>query len=179
LSRQRKTEKARYPALSQEMQMIARRTLCAVHVHVEVPDPDRRVDLMTRLLPYTPLLLALSASSLCGRVIQGNAFQILKGALVRKNKRRVAGRSCPPFANLAEARMGLAIRLSTSFGSGVNCRCRAWRRFWWRFRRGSAPSRQDIIFIYRQWEGLRSRWPQGLGRQGRTWRPGKAQDVGP
>jgi carboxylate-amine ligase len=63
-SRQRKTEKARYQALSQEMQMIARRNVvCGMHVHVEVPDPDRRVDLMNRLLPYTPLLLALSASS--------------------------------------------------------------------------------------------------------------------
>jgi glutamate---cysteine ligase / carboxylate-amine ligase len=46
------------------MQMIARRNVvCGMHVHVEVPDPDRRVDLMKRLLPYTPLLLALSASS--------------------------------------------------------------------------------------------------------------------
>jgi glutamate---cysteine ligase / carboxylate-amine ligase len=32
-------------------------------VHVEVPDPDRRIDLMNRLLRYIPLLLALSASS--------------------------------------------------------------------------------------------------------------------
>jgi glutamate---cysteine ligase / carboxylate-amine ligase len=63
-SRQRKTEKARYQALGQEMQMIARRNVvCGMHVHVEVPDPERRVDLMNRLLPYTPLLLALSASS--------------------------------------------------------------------------------------------------------------------
>jgi carboxylate-amine ligase len=63
-SRQKKTEKARYQALDQEMQMIARRNVvCGMHVHVEVPDPKRRVDLMNRLLPYTPLLLALSASS--------------------------------------------------------------------------------------------------------------------
>lgn len=46
------------------MQMIVRRNVvCGMHVHVEVPDPSRRVDLMNRLLPYTPLLLALSASS--------------------------------------------------------------------------------------------------------------------
>ena len=46
------------------MQIIAQRNLvCGMHVHVEVPDPDRRADLMNRLLPYTPLLLALSASS--------------------------------------------------------------------------------------------------------------------
>ena len=63
-SSQRKTEKARYQALTEEIGMIARRNaVCGMHVHVEVPDPDRRVDLMNRLLPYIPLLLALSASS--------------------------------------------------------------------------------------------------------------------
>jgi glutamate---cysteine ligase / carboxylate-amine ligase len=41
------------------MQMIARRNV----VHVEVPDPSRRIDLMNLLLPYLPLLLALSVSS--------------------------------------------------------------------------------------------------------------------
>jgi glutamate---cysteine ligase / carboxylate-amine ligase len=61
---QRKTEKARYQALTDQMQMIARRNVvCGMHVHVEVPDPSRRVDLMNRLLPYIPVLLALSASS--------------------------------------------------------------------------------------------------------------------
>ncbi len=63
-SQQEETEKARYQALTAEMQMLGRRNVvCGMHVHVEVPDPDRRVDLMNRLLPYTPLLLALSASS--------------------------------------------------------------------------------------------------------------------
>lgn len=63
-SLQKKTEKARYQALTSEMQILARRNVvCGMHVHVEVPDPDHRVDLMNRLLPYTPLLLALSASS--------------------------------------------------------------------------------------------------------------------
>ncbi|WP_375458941.1 carboxylate-amine ligase [uncultured Enterovirga sp.] len=63
-SEQEKTEKARYRALTEEMQMLGRRNVvCGMHVHVEVPDPDRRVDLMNRLLPYTPLLLALSSSS--------------------------------------------------------------------------------------------------------------------
>jgi carboxylate-amine ligase len=32
-------------------------------VHVELPDPDQRVDVMCRMLPYLPLLLALSTSS--------------------------------------------------------------------------------------------------------------------
>lgn len=63
-SRQSKTEKARYQALTREMQIVARRNVVSgMHVHVEVPNPDRRVDLMNRLLPYMPLLLALSASS--------------------------------------------------------------------------------------------------------------------
>lgn len=44
--------------------MLARRdVVCGMHIHVEVPHPGRRVDLMNRLLPYTPTLLALSASS--------------------------------------------------------------------------------------------------------------------
>ena len=63
-SRQAHTEKDRYKALLHEMQMLGRRNLCCgMHVHVEVPDPDARVDLMNRLLPFMPLLLALSASS--------------------------------------------------------------------------------------------------------------------
>ena len=63
-ARQSHTEKERYQALAQEMKMLARRdVVCGMHVHVEVPRPECRVDLMNRLLPYTPLLLALSASS--------------------------------------------------------------------------------------------------------------------
>jgi carboxylate-amine ligase len=34
-----------------------------MHVHVEVPDPARRVELMVRAIPFLPLLLALSTSS--------------------------------------------------------------------------------------------------------------------
>jgi glutamate---cysteine ligase / carboxylate-amine ligase len=63
-SRQRQTRKERYDTLIRDMQIVARRNLvCGMHVHVEVPEPDQRVDLMNRLLPYMPLLLALSASS--------------------------------------------------------------------------------------------------------------------
>ena len=63
-ARQRHTEKDRYQALIDEMQMLGRRNMvCGMHVHVEVPRPEDRVDLMNRLLPFTPLLLALSASS--------------------------------------------------------------------------------------------------------------------
>jgi len=40
-----------------------RNMLCGMHVHVELPDPDARVDVMYRMLPYLPLFLALSTSS--------------------------------------------------------------------------------------------------------------------
>src|SRR5258708_30843203 len=46
------------------LQMIGQRALrCGLHVHVELPDPDERVDVMYRMLPYLPLFLALSTSS--------------------------------------------------------------------------------------------------------------------
>ena len=40
-----------------------RNMLCGMHVHIELPDPDARVDVMYRMLPYLPLFLALSTSS--------------------------------------------------------------------------------------------------------------------
>jgi carboxylate-amine ligase len=47
-----------------DLQMIGERDmLCGMHVHVEVPDPTARVDVMTRMIPYLPLFLALSTSS--------------------------------------------------------------------------------------------------------------------
>ncbi|MDP4004576.1 carboxylate-amine ligase [Methylobacterium sp. NEAU K] len=63
-SRQTATDGARYKGILSDVGIAARRALiCGMHVHVEVPDPDARVDLMNRLLPFQPLLLALSASS--------------------------------------------------------------------------------------------------------------------
>ena len=63
-SRQSHTQKDRYETLMRELRMLGRRNVvCGMHVHVEVPRPETRVDLMNRLLPYMPLLLALSASS--------------------------------------------------------------------------------------------------------------------
>ncbi len=54
----------RYDGVMRELQMVGRRNmLCGMHVHVEAPDPSRRVELMGRLAPYLPLLLALSTSS--------------------------------------------------------------------------------------------------------------------
>ena len=40
-----------------------RNMLCGMHVHVEFPDPTRRINVMTRMLPYLPLFIALSTSS--------------------------------------------------------------------------------------------------------------------
>ena len=40
-----------------------RNMLCGLHVHVELPDPDDRVDVMMRMLPYLPLFIALATSS--------------------------------------------------------------------------------------------------------------------
>ncbi len=56
--------KDRYAHVMDVLQMIGQRNmLCGMHVHVEFPDPSRRVDVMTRMLPYLPLFIALSASS--------------------------------------------------------------------------------------------------------------------
>jgi carboxylate-amine ligase len=58
------TPKERYDLVMDDLQMIGQRDmLCGMHVHVELPDPDARVDVMYRMLPYLPLFLALSTSS--------------------------------------------------------------------------------------------------------------------
>lgn len=58
------TERQRYEAMGRDLGMLAQRNmLCGMHVHVRLPNADRRVDVMTRLIPYLPQLLALSTSS--------------------------------------------------------------------------------------------------------------------
>jgi carboxylate-amine ligase len=58
------TESERYDAVMADLQMIGRRNmLCGMHVHVELPDPDARVGVMTRMLPFVPLFMALATSS--------------------------------------------------------------------------------------------------------------------
>jgi len=58
------TPKDRYDALMDGLQMVGQRNmLCGMHVHVELPDADTRIDVMNRMIPYVPLLLALSTSS--------------------------------------------------------------------------------------------------------------------
>src|SRR6202022_1834965 len=58
------TQKDRYDLVMEDLQMIGQRNmLCGMHVHVELPDPDERVDVMCRMLPYLPLFVALATSS--------------------------------------------------------------------------------------------------------------------
>ena len=58
------TEEDRYRKLEREFGIIGSRSMvCAMHVHVSVPEPDKRVDLMNRVLPFLPLLYALSTGS--------------------------------------------------------------------------------------------------------------------
>jgi carboxylate-amine ligase len=61
---QKQTAEGRYDQVMTDLQMLARRDMmCGMHVHVELPDPARRVEIMYRALPFLPLLLALSTSS--------------------------------------------------------------------------------------------------------------------
>jgi carboxylate-amine ligase len=63
-SEQSATDEARYDRLIEDFQIVGRRNLvCGLHIHVAVPEGVDRVDLMNRLMPWTPLFLALSASS--------------------------------------------------------------------------------------------------------------------
>ena len=58
------TPKERYDKVMDDLQMIGERNmLCGMHVHVSLPDPTRRVDIMRRIIPYLPLFIALSTSS--------------------------------------------------------------------------------------------------------------------
>jgi carboxylate-amine ligase len=61
---QRVTQKARYDDIMHDLQILGLRNMvCGLHVHVEVPDQSARINLIMRITPYLPLLLALSASS--------------------------------------------------------------------------------------------------------------------
>lgn len=63
-TRQRVTDASRYDTLMRDLQMIgSRNQICGLHVHVEVEDEDTRIRLMGRIMPFLPLLLALSTSS--------------------------------------------------------------------------------------------------------------------
>ncbi len=58
------SEGERYNNMLRDYGILATRNMvCALHVHVEVPEPDRRADLMRRMVPYVPMFLALSVCS--------------------------------------------------------------------------------------------------------------------
>ncbi|MCJ2114612.1 carboxylate-amine ligase [Methylobacterium sp. E-025] len=62
--RQSTTPAERYRGIIDDLQIVGRRSVvCGLHVHVEVPRPDARLDLQNRLMPFLPILLALSVSS--------------------------------------------------------------------------------------------------------------------
>ncbi|CAO4153813.1 carboxylate-amine ligase [Methylorubrum aminovorans] len=61
---QRETAKVRYRKMIETLQMVGRRSIVSgLHVHVEVPEPSERIALINRLMPFLPVLLALSTSS--------------------------------------------------------------------------------------------------------------------
>lgn len=61
---QKQTDKPRYDAVMDDLRMLGQRNMvCGQHVHVSLPDPSRRIDVMNRLVPFLPVLLALSTSS--------------------------------------------------------------------------------------------------------------------
>jgi glutamate---cysteine ligase / carboxylate-amine ligase len=61
---QRTTESERYVAMAREYPTIARRSIVTgMHVHAGIEDDEARIDLMNRVKPWLPLLLALSTSS--------------------------------------------------------------------------------------------------------------------
>ncbi|MFH1553720.1 MAG: carboxylate-amine ligase [Pseudomonadota bacterium] len=60
----RHTEANRYNGMMHDLQMLGERNMvCGLHVHVELPHTDQRVDVMRRILPYIPHFIALATSS--------------------------------------------------------------------------------------------------------------------
>src|SRR3954471_20511240 len=56
--------KPRYEAMIDDLQTIGHRNmLCGMHVHVQLPDAEKRFAVMQAMIPHLPLLIALSTSS--------------------------------------------------------------------------------------------------------------------
>jgi len=56
--------KPRYEDMIEDLRALGHRNmLCGMHVHVQLPDPERRFTLMRAMIPYLPLFIALSTSS--------------------------------------------------------------------------------------------------------------------
>ena len=57
-------DEARFREMEDRYQRVARRqVICGCHVHVGIEDPDRTVEVMTRVRPWLPVLAALVANS--------------------------------------------------------------------------------------------------------------------
>lgn len=56
--------KVRYEEMIEDFKAVGHRNmLCGMHVHVQLPDADRRFAVMRAMIPYLPIFIALSASS--------------------------------------------------------------------------------------------------------------------
>jgi glutamate---cysteine ligase / carboxylate-amine ligase len=56
--------KARYQDMIEDLRMVGRRNmLCGMHVHVELPESEKRLAVMCQMVRYLPLFIALSTSS--------------------------------------------------------------------------------------------------------------------
>jgi carboxylate-amine ligase len=63
-NQQRATPQRRYGKVMHDLQMVgSRHVVSGLHVHVALESLEARVDVMNRMLPFLPLLLALSTSS--------------------------------------------------------------------------------------------------------------------
>jgi carboxylate-amine ligase len=61
---QRATDAKRYDSVMHDLQMLGQRNIvCGLHVHAEFDDLSKRVDVMSRIMPFVPLIVALSTSS--------------------------------------------------------------------------------------------------------------------
>jgi carboxylate-amine ligase len=61
---QRVTDSPRYRDVMRELGVVGLcSAACGLHVHVEIPDLSRRIEIMNRMMPFLPMFLALSTSS--------------------------------------------------------------------------------------------------------------------
>src|SRR4051812_28197405 len=60
----RPSPKPRYHEMIEDLRTIGHRNmLCGMHVHVQLPDPEKRFAVMRAMIPWIPLFIALSTSS--------------------------------------------------------------------------------------------------------------------
>jgi carboxylate-amine ligase len=63
-ARSQPSPKPRYAEMIEDLRSVGHRNmLCGMHVHVKLPDLERRFAVMRAMIPYVPLFIALSTSS--------------------------------------------------------------------------------------------------------------------